>query len=276
MQLGQFSAWVSVEGAQLSEFATEYSADGKKATCWIPSENDKQFCITFENAQPVPGFIVSGRVRADGVSCGGTKLRLASARHVSTASRDSVSTSATTRRPLVFGKQVLTDDDAYLNVAISSEIGSIRVKLRHVKDKPLRKGWKDKNFNAPILHEQSKKAMGHSVQFGAEFSSNKKRLVPEEVIEKLVTFVFKYRPIDLLRAQGTAPPETRKRRVTSDIVDLTIDDDETDEAAKIEKSEARLGVLTRGSKRAKHEPSEIKKEIRRQPIFQAGEVIDLT
>ncbi|KAJ6514738.1 hypothetical protein DFH09DRAFT_1288004 [Mycena vulgaris] len=269
MQLGQFSAWVSVEGVQLSEFATEYSADGKKATCWIPSENDKQFCITFENAQPVPGFIVSGRVRVDGVSCGGTKLRLASARHVSTASRDSVSTSATTRRPLVF------DDDAYLNVAISSEIGSIRVKLRHVKDKPLKKGWKDKNFNAPILHEQSKKAMGHSVQFGAEFSSNKKRLVPEEVIEKLVTFVFKYRPIDLLRAQGTAPPETRKRRNTSDIVDLTIDDDERDEAAKIERPEARLGVLKRSSKRAKHEPSEIK-EIRRQPIFQAGEVIDLT
>jgi hypothetical protein len=41
MQLGQFSAVITVEGAPVSEYGVEYSADGLEATCWIASENDK-------------------------------------------------------------------------------------------------------------------------------------------------------------------------------------------------------------------------------------------
>ena len=41
MKLGQFSAWISVDGVALTEFAMEYSPDGKEAFCWIPSEQDK-------------------------------------------------------------------------------------------------------------------------------------------------------------------------------------------------------------------------------------------
>jgi hypothetical protein len=35
MQLGQFSAVITVDGLPLSEYAVEYSADGKEVTCWI-------------------------------------------------------------------------------------------------------------------------------------------------------------------------------------------------------------------------------------------------
>jgi hypothetical protein len=41
MRLGELHAWISVDGVELSEFAVEYSADGKEASCWIPSECDK-------------------------------------------------------------------------------------------------------------------------------------------------------------------------------------------------------------------------------------------
>jgi hypothetical protein len=41
MRLGELHAWISVDGVELSEFAVEYSADGRVASCWIPSECDK-------------------------------------------------------------------------------------------------------------------------------------------------------------------------------------------------------------------------------------------
>jgi hypothetical protein len=41
MRLDELHAWISVDGVELPEFAVEYSADGKEASCWIPSECDK-------------------------------------------------------------------------------------------------------------------------------------------------------------------------------------------------------------------------------------------
>ena len=40
-QIGNFQAWIDVENEHLPEYAVEYSADGKQATCWIPSEAGK-------------------------------------------------------------------------------------------------------------------------------------------------------------------------------------------------------------------------------------------
>lgn len=41
LKLGNFTAWISVDGEPLAEFNTEISDDGKQATCWIPSEVGK-------------------------------------------------------------------------------------------------------------------------------------------------------------------------------------------------------------------------------------------
>ncbi|KAJ7222901.1 hypothetical protein C8J57DRAFT_1536118 [Mycena rebaudengoi] len=60
MQLGHFSASVSVDGVQLSEYAPEYSADGQEATCWIPSESGKKFKIEWSNAAASASCHISG------------------------------------------------------------------------------------------------------------------------------------------------------------------------------------------------------------------------
>lgn len=39
--LGKFSAWVTVDGVELPQYAVEYSEGEKKAMCWIPSEAGK-------------------------------------------------------------------------------------------------------------------------------------------------------------------------------------------------------------------------------------------
>ncbi|KAJ7081891.1 hypothetical protein B0H15DRAFT_449787 [Mycena belliarum] len=290
MHLGHFSASVYVDGAKLSEYAVELSADGTQATCWIPSEDDKKFCVKLINSEARSDYDVSGNISADGINCGGKTLR--PERHgrfpsVSLASRDSVAVSANTRRPLTFSKQALTDDDAYLNAAISPDLGTIKVEFVHVRRKLGRtssKRWAGpKRFEPQIFHERSKKAMGHSVQFGQEFNSGLNKHRPTEFLEKLGTLTFKYRPIELLRAEGIAPPAPKRQRAATpeDVLDLTMDvatdEDGDDDEAKIRKLEAQLGALKNKKRRVKCEPHEVKKEIKSErPIFKSGEVIDLT
>ncbi|KAJ6514737.1 hypothetical protein DFH09DRAFT_252825 [Mycena vulgaris] len=291
MQLGQFSASVSVDDVDLSEYAVDYSADGTQATCWIPSQNDKQFCLNFKNMDARPDYLVSCPTYVDGISCGGRYLR-STGPHISTGIRDSVSTSADARRPLTFSTQALTDDDAYLNASISPDLGTIRVVFTNVTP-PVLEGhtrWDLGQYEPKILHERAKKSIGHSVQFGPEFrTGSRNRLCRDRTIKELVTFVFKYRPIGLLRAEGIAPPAPREEMsapaAPADIVDLSMDVDDNDadadtkneNAAEIKKLEARLLMLKNKGKRVRREPAQVKKEIKSaKPIFKPGEVIDLT
>ncbi|KAJ7253420.1 hypothetical protein C8J57DRAFT_1348050 [Mycena rebaudengoi] len=268
MQLGHFSASVSVDGVQLSEYAPEYSADGKEATCWIPSESGKNFKIEWNNAAASASCHVSGSVKVDGISCGSKRMKLGG-NNSSTGYRDSVPASASTRRPLVFGKQTLTDDDSYLATTISPDFGTIRLVINQVQylQQPGLSSWPGASFEPQILHERSKKAIGHTVQFGTAFPSGSNKSRRTDIIKKLGTFVFKYRPIDLLRAEGIAPPEARvgdKRPASpTDILDLTLVDEDDVDVNEIKQLEARLSELKKKNvKRVKCEPSDVKKKIK--------------
>ncbi|KAJ7157606.1 hypothetical protein C8R43DRAFT_997120 [Mycena crocata] len=247
MRLGQFCASVSVDGVELAEYAPEYSADGTEGTCWIPSEEGKQFCIKWTDDQASAQRQISGRVAVDGICCGRKALKIRRGTHFSWASRDSVSTSDTTRRPLLFGTQALTDNDEYLNAPVSPDLGTIQVLLSHVRNQPTHAPLYKDAWQPQTLHERSKKAIGHTVHFGAEYQQTRSRRPyhAARVVKNLVTFVFKYRPIGLLRAQGIAPPEVREDRAVSpvDVLDLTLvnDDDEEDVVdVEIKKLEARF------------------------------------
>ncbi|KAJ7759439.1 hypothetical protein DFH07DRAFT_772253 [Mycena maculata] len=162
----------------------------------------------------------------------------------SKAARDSVATSATERRPLLFRKQALT--------AISPDLGTIQLQIRHVRRArhakvTTRTDRGDGNYKPQILNERSKKAIGHSVQLGPEFQSRRNTSIETHLVEELVIFVFKYRPIgilhaifqqvfltcvtELLRAEGIAPPAAKEERAVfpMKIVDLTMDAEEDDE-----------------------------------------------
>ena len=41
MELNGFSAWITVDGTDLTHYNVEVSPEGDKATCWIPSEAGK-------------------------------------------------------------------------------------------------------------------------------------------------------------------------------------------------------------------------------------------
>ncbi|KAJ7767225.1 hypothetical protein B0H16DRAFT_1521342 [Mycena metata] len=285
MHLGPYHATVHVDGAPLPEYAIEISNDGLEATCWIPSQNNKNFSIKLKNTNHSHHKTISGRVAVDGIKCGGLHLASRDGSRTSRAQRDSVSTSSSTRRPLTFSQPALTDDDAYLNASISPDLGTIKVDFCLVQPSRRKKDRKWYVRHEPqILHERSKKGMGHSIQFGPEYHRlNASKMIASHTVKSVARFSFKYRPIELLRAEGIAPPAPREERAATppDVVDLSMDVDE-DEEAEIKKLEMRLETLKKKQKGqpkpVKREASfEVKKEIKREgPLFLPGEVIDLT
>ena len=41
--IANYSAWIEVDGKKLPEYDIQYSDNGTRATCWIPSEAGKVF-----------------------------------------------------------------------------------------------------------------------------------------------------------------------------------------------------------------------------------------
>jgi len=124
VQLKGFTAWISVESAELASYNVETTDDGKKVTCWVPSEAGKAswhfitagvglmlFCYQkFEVLWTMPrrgnSAELSGRVTVDGMMCGG-KMMGSNSRKVIFCKRG-FSTSPTTVKPFTFGELKLT------------------------------------------------------------------------------------------------------------------------------------------------------------------------
>ncbi|KAJ7679209.1 hypothetical protein DFH06DRAFT_1032888 [Mycena polygramma] len=279
--LGPYSCWIEVDGVRLPEYSSEYSADGREATCWIPSEVNKKFSIHWTDSKASATRQVYGFVAVDGHDCGGYPLILvrAGSQIIGTGHRDSVRASQTTRRPLIFGRQELTDDDRFLDTSLSPDLGTITLKLDHVnryRTAPTLRHFASIPSRQSKLHERSKKAIGHSVRLGAEFRS----LAPShmvddtalEILESLAQFTFRYRPLDLLKANGIAPAE--KPRLARPAAAEVVPDEEDEEAisAKIKVLQDKLAVV-----RKKPQTNRVKKEVKAETsFFLPGEVIDLT
>nr|GAT47001.1 predicted protein [Mycena chlorophos] len=261
----------------LSEYDVKLSEDGQSVVCWIPSTDDQPFSVRSVDHAPHPGILLSARVALDGRVCGRKCLTKAKdGSGVTMNVRDTISTSDYTRRALRFGKQAVTDDDAYLNATISPDFDvtcilttqlacrlptcacqlklastktiflthyfnhTITVEIREVEhnatNKKMNYRRRNEAFEPKVLHEKSKKGLGHSVQLGEEIQSTYNRKSVHATIRQVATFTFRYRPIELLRAQGIAPPLPSATKDVAlsddDVIDLTLDD--SDERVKRE------------------------------------------
>jgi len=147
---------------------------------------------------------------------------------------------------------------------------------------------RDEKYNLPPaeqkIHERAKKATAHRVNLGDDVQRPYKGLLKTRNLDEdpLVTFVFKYRPLDVLKANGIVPSNVgQKRRAAADPeqdnVKEEANEDGAADVARMKALEAELEALrnkTSGSKlnvakRVKVEPSVPKG-------FVSGEVIDLT
>ncbi|KAF5349784.1 hypothetical protein D9758_010209 [Tetrapyrgos nigripes] len=175
-------------------------------------------------------------------------------------------------KPFLFTKLDLTDDDAFLS-ASHQQIGEIKVEFWDAIE--VGKGSFSNTFSEPgKVHERSKKAIGHQISLAEERSYACQTFVDIKKIALLATMIFRYRPLDVLQANGIAPPPEpvsgRKRTASLDeVLDLTLSGDDTGgegDAEEIEALKARLAAI-RNKRRKVSVKTEVKTEpgIKREP-----------
>jgi len=196
---GTINACIKVNGTELNEYDVQIDEKEKRVSCWIPSETDKNFSVCWNNTDS--SMDTSGLVDLDGVGVGGritykgTSIRREFA---------NVYTSPTTGRYFSFAPITITDDDVYLRTS-APNFGEIKLVIWRIEIKqacPFR--GSDMGESRGKVHERSKKLGGHCVQFGSVQEIKPRNFYKTTKLEALASFVFRYRPLDILQANGIA------------------------------------------------------------------------
>ncbi|KAF8895969.1 hypothetical protein BD779DRAFT_552958 [Infundibulicybe gibba] len=273
-----FSAWVSVDGVELPQYAVESrDAAGVKetVTCYIPSEANKEFAV-YWTSPPYP-FKLVGDVRVDGIwiSGKGNKVDMGSTQQASF-----VRTSDRSARPLMFSLLERTDDDACL-ASSTKDLGEIKLDVWTARcpEYGAPRDCYSTTLQTPTkIHERSKSVMSHRASFGREVPTRPIRRKPARRDRRVVTFIFKYRSQDYLKAEGIIPSDSKppnaaatKQVAEVQVLDITDDSDsELELRYKEEELKARLKRIK--AKRSK------KRKLRHRPSAAPrarGEIIDL-
>ncbi|KAJ7933791.1 hypothetical protein B0H13DRAFT_682637 [Mycena leptocephala] len=245
LEANGFEAWINIDDCEVEQFQPKTVEYPTGQTSWIASEVNKGFSIHWRNTDVF--CQTAARIWVDGIECAG-EIILGPNREASVSGRR---TSGSTVSPFKFSPLNLTDDDAFLDSVGHKDVGLIRVEIWTINmagTKPF------SNIAAPVetkIHERSKKGGSHQIKFGQEVIHATRSAAIIEYLENspLVTFTFKYRSIDLLRADGLAPNRvSNKRKASAD------------------------GPSSSESKVAKR----VKKETGQQFSSTPGEIIDLT
>ncbi|KAJ7761020.1 hypothetical protein B0H16DRAFT_1884456 [Mycena metata] len=264
LQSKDFSAWIAIEGVEVPEYGVEISENQQDITCWIPSEVGKKFSVNWTNVS-APG-LTGGGVQVDGIKCG-FEAMAAEMRPIS-AFMDGIAETDTKTRPFEFAPLELTDDDSYLDSSSHPHLGLIKLEIWRVD---VTGGYAPSVVAVPAaqkVHERAKKAMNQQIKFGAavEHAQVQSAQIRRVGLGPLVTFSFKYRSLDVLKANGIVPPTPRpeKRKATGSPEPASNDnepapsDDADADAAEAAKIEERLATLT--AKRVKPNPKTVKAE----------------
>ncbi|KAJ7141249.1 hypothetical protein C8R44DRAFT_243504 [Mycena epipterygia] len=289
---GGFSAWITIDDVKASELDVQTS--GKTVTCWIPSAVGKacqKFSIHWSNLS-VPG-ITGGRVLVDGNNCDGQIL--VRDRRPTSTSMAGVNETTTSVRPFVFASLDVTDDDALLELNPDERLGIIDLEIWRVeKNDAGPSTWSGMAAPPPKkIHERSKKAVTQQISFCDPVIRQPAKVFPCKWTDRIITFSFKYRPLDVLRAHGIASLlQDKGKRKASASPECAMSDEDDSDAEEARKLEIRLSEIR--AKQAQKNPRKRKMKVEDEtelidltrprkrikieniaPVF-AGEVIDLT
>ncbi|KAJ7879615.1 hypothetical protein B0H14DRAFT_2709462 [Mycena olivaceomarginata] len=224
-----FESWLCINDGEVEQFKPQTVEHPTGQTCWIASEVDKGFSIHWRNTDVF--CQTAARIWVDGIECAG-EIILGPNREATISGRR---TSGSTVSPFKFSPLNLTgtvfltikeirqgnslDDDEFLESAGHKDVGLIRVEIWTIN----MAGTKPYSNIAPVeeskIHERSKKGGTHQIKpvFDEEIVQVPRSAAIVEYLERspLVTFTFKYRSIDLLRADNIAPKYKRKASPSS-------------------------------------------------------------
>ncbi|EIW84410.1 hypothetical protein CONPUDRAFT_135863 [Coniophora puteana RWD-64-598 SS2] len=274
MRFGDFSASVIVDGSPLQEYDIVVDEDEQEVTCYIPSRSGKRFSVKWNDWMWERGLDSSGYVTLDGLKCIG---RVIDTTKDNTAERSGFDLDERTVRDFMFSNLRLTDDDAYLRIPGLEKLGEISLEIWRGRcmgpGAHLRFGTPNDNR---IVHERTKKAMVHCVGFAEERSL----LYPTTSVNfhtlgthPAARFIFKYKPLEVLQAQGIAPPPIAELSPTRTISSCR------HASARIRALELEVARLQR--KRSSHTAVSVRSVSDERPAKRIrhevdGDIIDLT
>ncbi|KAH8822942.1 hypothetical protein DL96DRAFT_1619929 [Flagelloscypha sp. PMI_526] len=210
MLLNGYNVWITVDNedmhpSPMPEYAARVEND-RHTSCYIPSAEGKQFSIHWTDTQRRQ---TAGYCYIDGSSVGGKVIR--EPWNSNTVKHDAFQLTSTTSTPFRFSKLELTDDDFYLDNTPTKvqSMGVIEVKIYRVIPGQPRQITDASSLPEMTskIHERSKKGLVHGVAFGGVRQS----YVPSTSVDVQfldqtpIVFTFRYRPIDVLRADGIIP-----------------------------------------------------------------------
>ncbi|KAM5537623.1 hypothetical protein V8D89_008701 [Ganoderma adspersum] len=206
-----YEVWITCEEEKLPEYgATLEGNDEKTSACFIPSESGKSFVINIRNDMQdctMLTFKVDGKPLSHGMLC----------KPGQSGSKKGVRTSLDVEQPFQFANLQTTDDDDLLNrLSNQADVGSIEVGVTRVYEEGRAVAVTIDTFSGVgAVHERSKKAGAHSVGLGAGSAVQPftQMWIHDRINRaegKVATFVFRYRPRDLLQAQGIMPLDRPK------------------------------------------------------------------
>ncbi|KAF9037665.1 hypothetical protein BJ165DRAFT_1614558 [Panaeolus papilionaceus] len=226
---GTFSAWIETDEGKLDEFSVEYSPIKKMATCWVASQEGKTFKIMSQIF--APQFPVCVRAQIDGTKTPHCNIQPST--QCEMVAFNGFRTSVNTCRLFQFAKYRLLEDEDTGGASLSPGVGDLTVEIHRVE------------LGEPVLGSP----VATREQSRAKFT---RRITYEE---RVATFIFKYRPLDVLRADGIAPcappvidlsierphgvpkVETLSRPISAsaqgEIIDLTLDDDDVSDNGEV-------------------------------------------
>ncbi|KAJ7467185.1 hypothetical protein FB451DRAFT_1093244, partial [Mycena latifolia] len=256
----EFSAWITIDGKEAPELDVETSEDEKTVTCWIASELGKTFSVCWKNASYYHD--TCGQVKTDGIACGG-RVIYGRSLPSQTAEQKGISDGQSIK-PFVFSSLELTDDDAFLGAGGSShkELGVIELSIYPVVVPPGRLAEPPTvaSLSEIKVHERSKKAVTQQITL----AKAEKLAMPETFVSPkssgpdIVKFTFKYRPLDILQANGIAPLPPRLEPV--DLPRAVTPDVELADAEEAKVLRARLSALEAKLARREKKPG-VKREL---------------
>lgn len=275
---GTVNACINVDGTSLPEYGVQTNEAQREVTCWIPSEVGKNFSVSWYTTDL--SIETEGSVVLDGRNVGSIIIRAYTIRR---PEFESEYVSPTTCRDFSFAPIKYTDDDGYLSVP-TQDVGNIKLTIWRIELGEINTQFsKLKDVPDVTLHERSKKLGAHCVHFGDIQNATPITFYKTNKIEVLARFVFRYRPIDLLRANGVAPPLPRQEPVKSARQGGKRKDLDTSEAIEIkdDPDEDIEGRVTSLKKELKDlESRRVKKRKvkvgNRESTWVDNEVIDLT
>ncbi|KAK7466113.1 hypothetical protein VKT23_004837 [Stygiomarasmius scandens] len=266
MLINNFSAGIKIDGMLAEEYQIQTDETGKKATCWIASELGKVEWRDQAFSTPT-----TGHVCIDGIGGNGSLITKPG------SLGQGFRISETGRRPFVFSALRTTDDDSYLDTSLPNGLGEIqltiwRVTLTGISTTFNTRKYKYKPVDQEnVVHEKSKKALRHSTSLGESLPTKAlSRMKAKRVGEPVATFCFRYRPLDVLQANGIAPPSaTIKRPASPEVLEIEDSDEDEKELARL-RAQAELVQARINSKRSSQSQPpkpKIEEKVKSEPLF---------